>query len=144
MQSAWYKNKIVLGVVLIVVVALGLVLFGGDKAPKTEGGVVGEVTETTNVEPKTGEIAVTGKLGCTPLKSGAQPSADQCVLGLVGSDGKFYALETSKIEMAESGIEPNSTIKVVGVYTKIDAASEEAGVFKYGGVVAVRLMVINK
>ncbi len=144
MQSAWYKNKMVLGVVLIVVVALGLVLFGGDKAPKTEGGVVGEVTETTNVEPKSGEIAVVGKLGCTPLKSGAQPTNEQCVLGLVGSDGKFYALEYSKLEMAESGIEPNSVVKVVGTYTKVDASSEEATVFKYDGVMAIRLMVINK
>lgn len=143
--GAWYKNKMVMGIAVVVLIVLGFVLFsGGDKAPVKEGGVVSEVPKDTVVEPKSGEVVVTGKLGCTPLKSGATPSKDECVLGLVGNDAKFYALDYSKIETAEKGIETSEMVKAVGVFTKVDASSEEAGIFKYDGVMAVRLLLVSK
>lgn len=135
------KSKLVWAVVVIVVVLVGWMLFKGDTAPVA--GTPGENTEVTEsaAQPRAGETAVTGKLACTPLKSGAAPKADECVLGLNGSDGKFYALDTSKVESAESGINAESDITVVGVFTAVDADSEEAGIFKYDGVMAVRVMM---
>lgn len=134
------KKGLVIGVVVVVLVLLGWMLFKGDKMPSENGTPTNVVVEDSEIQPKAGEIAVDGKLGCTPLKSGAAPTADECVLGLMGADGKFYALDTSKIETAGSGINAESDIIVVGVLTAVDADSEEAGIFKYDGVMAVRVM----
>ncbi len=146
MQGAWYKNKVVLGVIVVVLVVLGVTLFGGDKeeVENVNTGGNNEQSEEVSVKPRSGEVLVTGKFGCTPLKSGATPTAAQCVLGLMGDDGKFYALDTSNIESAASNIDGNSSLKIVGVYTAINTSSEEAGVFKYDGVIAVRVMAENK
>lgn len=142
--SAWYKSKLVWLVVVVVVVVAGWAIVRGNKAsaPTNEG--TNNQQATVDTSPKAGEVAVVGKLGCMPLRSGKAPVGDECVLGLAGSDGKFYALNTSKIEAAGKGIEPNSTLKVVGTFTPIDTKSEEAGVYKYDGVLAVRIMELSK
>ena len=144
--SPWYKNKAVIGVIVVVVIVLGFLLFrgGGD----SEGAYVGNEdnasdTQTMSTEPKAGEIAVVGKLACTPLKSGGTPTQEECVLGLMGNDGKFYAIDTSKVESADKNIGPSSDVKIVGTYTAVAPNSEEAGIFRYDGVMAVRLMVVN-
>jgi hypothetical protein len=139
--SAWYKNKMVLAALALIVIVAGYAVFRGNGA-SNGGDVEDEKTEVT-AQPKSGEIAVVGKLACTPLKSGRTPSASECVLGLQGNDGKFYALDTSKVESAEKDIQPTSVIKVIGKYTPANTASEEAGIFRYDGVMAVRVIALN-
>lgn len=127
-------------VAVVVLVLVGWMLFKGEGANTNDGGTVVTEVESSAIEPKAGEIVVEGKFGCTPLKSGATPTASECVLGLMGSDGKFYALDTSKVESMDSDINQESTLQVVGVLTPVDTDSEEAGIFKYDGVMAVRVM----
>ncbi|MEK7194178.1 MAG: hypothetical protein AAB660_00620 [Patescibacteria group bacterium] len=145
-DGAWYKNKLVVGVIVVVVILVGFLLFRGGGNKTTTEIVTDEnkAEVVSKAEPKAGEIAVVGKLGCTPLKSGATPTKDECILGLVGDDGKFYAFDTSKIEAADNGIVTDSSIRVIGIFSPVDLASDESGSFKYDGVMMVRLMVLNK
>jgi hypothetical protein len=147
--GAWYKNKAVLGILVVIIVIGGFFLFKGGSdsmGGENTGGssVVVDNADSIDTAPKSGEVALMGKFGCTPLKSGATPTQAECVLGLMGDDGKFYALDTSKVEQLDANVGPESGLKVVGVMTPVDANSEEAGIFKYDGVVAVRLLVENK
>lgn len=142
--SAWYKSKLVWLVVVVVVVVGAWAVVRGNHAGAPANEETNNQQATVDTNPKAGEVAIVGKLGCMPLKSGKAPVGDECVLGLAGSDGMFYALNTSQIEAAGKGIEPNSTLKIVGKFTPVDTKSEEAGVYKYDGVIAVRVMGLNK
>lgn len=146
MQNAWYKNKVVIGVIVVILVVLGITLFGGDKVSNVDNMADNNSGEKQEVslDLKSGEIAVVGKFGCTPLKSGKTPTKEECVLGLVGDDGKFYSLNTSKVESIGNGVQSAEKIKVIGTYTATNASSEEATVFKYDGVMAVRVMSASK
>lgn len=132
------SKKIVIGLLVIAVAAGGYVLFKDKENGNIGGAVVGPEPKYT--DPKDGEIAVEGKLGCLPLKSGEAPSDDQCIIGLVGNDGKYYAIDTSKVEIIEKGIGIDTTVRLVGKYAKADTGSEEAGIFSYDGVLTVRVM----
>jgi hypothetical protein len=132
------SKKIGLLIVILVLVGGGLVLFKDRDSGQIGGAATGE--EKRYTDPQDGEIAVEGKLGCLPLKSGETPEGDTCIVGLVGGDGKFYALDTSKVEIIEKGIDIDTTVRLVGKYTKADTGNEEAGIFRYDGVLAVRVM----
>lgn len=132
------SKKIVIGLLVIIVAAGGYVLLKDKNDGQIGGAVTGE--EKRYTDPQNGEIAVEGKLGCLPLKNGETPSGDTCIVGLVGNDGKYYALDTSKVEIIEKGIDIDTTVRLVGKYTKADTSSEEAGIFSYDGVLAVRVM----
>lgn len=134
--SAWYKDKKILAGIALVVIVAGALLFMGGNGNGNGG-------EAEVDEPRSGEVAVTGKLGCTPLRSGATPTAAECVLGLQGDDGKFYALDTSKVESTDTGIEPDSEIRIVGTYAPANTSSQEASVFRYDGVLTVRVLSVN-
>lgn len=133
------KNKIIIGIVVLVLLVGGWVLFrdGGEDV----GGALGPGQEEPKfTDPRSDEIAVEGKLDCLPLKSGAEPEGDECVIGLVGSDGKHYALDTSKVEVIEKGIGAETVVRLVGKYSAADTGSAEAGNFRYDGVLSVRVM----
>lgn len=134
------KNKIVAGVIVLIVVVGGWMFLKGDKNEEPVGGAVVGTEEPKYTDPKDGEVALVGKLGCLPLKSGATPSGDDCIIGLLGADGKFYALDTAKVEVIEKGINLDTDVTLVGVYAKADANNEESGIFKYDGVLSVRVM----
>ena len=133
-------NKIIGVVVVLVLIIGGLMYFN-----RGDSDYAGEATgvapkETSASDPREGEKAFVGKLECVPLKTGATPSGDNCVIGLHGDDGKFYAMDNSKVEIIGKGLNPEGKVRIVGKYTATDSASEEAGIFAYDGVIATRVM----
>lgn len=133
------SKKIAILLVIIAVAVGGYYLFKDRDNGQIGGAYTGGV-EPKYTDPKEGEIAVEGKLGCLPLKSGETPSGDTCIVGLVGNDAKYYALDTSKVEIIEKGIDIDTTVRLVGKFTKADTGNEEAGIFTYDGVLSVRVM----
>lgn len=133
-KGPWYKNKVILGVAAVVVILLGMALFG------PSGGMNGG-SDAEDVRP--GEMAIVGKLACMPYKPGNQALEENCVLGLDANDGNFYALDTSKVEEAESGLEPDAELRLVGVLTPVNEDADVSDVFDYDGVLMVRLFMGN-
>lgn len=133
------NTKFITGLVVLVLIIGGFMFFNGDA--NNDGEVTGvPPKEISLTDPKDGEIAVMGKLECVPLKSGVAPSGDNCVIGLHGDDGKFYAMDNSKVEIIGKGLNPEAPVRIVGKYTAVDNSSEEAGIFAYDGVMATRVM----
>lgn len=142
--TPWYKGKTLWVVVVIVVVLVGLyMLMGGsssNNAPSnTNTNTTGQNTQQTDATPQAGEVAVDGRFNCLPLKGGKTPTADNCVLGIQGDDGKFYALDTSKIQSTDPNISAQGKVHAVGTLTPA-SSNAEAGNLMYDGVLAVRVM----
>lgn len=124
--------------IAVVLLLGGFLLFKGRDAGKIGGSVTsGELKRT---DPRSGEIVVEGKLGCLPLKSGETPSGDTCIVGLVGNDNKYYAIDTANVEVLEKGIDIDTTVRIIGKYVEADTDNAEAGIFTYDGVITVRVM----
>ncbi|MBX4195671.1 hypothetical protein KW796_01790 [Candidatus Parcubacteria bacterium] len=137
-NTPWYKKGWFIGLVVLVVLVGGWMLMRGDGE---DDGAPNNVTEEVPyTDPKGDEISVLGKLDCLPLQSGKVPTGDECIIGLKGSDGKFYALDTSKVEVIEKGIGLDTNVRVVGKFTGADQNSEEAKIYKYEGVLAARVL----
>ncbi len=92
-------------------------------------------------EARTGEIDATGVLDCTPHKSGKPVAEGECVMGLKADDGKFYSLDTSRMEDAKG--ENLSKVRVIGTFVPTDEANPEVGDFSYAGVITVRAIEAN-
>lgn len=133
-------KNIIIGVVAIVVIVGGAWYLMSRDGSDIGGAVTTPADETKYTDPQEGEVALTGTLACTPLKSGEPVAAEECVIGLQGSDGKFYALDTSKIEIISKGIDPDTSVRAVGTLTNVDRDSEEAGIFAYDGVIKARVL----
>jgi hypothetical protein len=58
-------------------------------------------------------VIITGSFTCLPLKSGEAPPAG-CVLGVKSGDGKYYALDISRIQDANTDLKADDTIAVTG------------------------------
>lgn len=134
------KNKFVAGLIVLIVVVGGWMLLKGGNTEEPVGGAFVGTEEPKFTDPKENEIAVVGKFGCLPLKDGSTPEGDECIIGLLGDDSKFYAIDNSKVEVIEKGINLETSVRLVGVFAKTDTSSEEAGIFKYDGVLSVRVM----
>lgn len=92
-------------------------------------------------EARTGEIDATGTLDCTPHKSGKPVAEGECVMGLKADDGKFYSLDTSKMEDAKGST--LEKVRVLGMLVLTDAENEEVGDYAYDGVITVRAIEAN-
>ncbi|MHB1330803.1 MAG: hypothetical protein ACYCY6_02440 [Minisyncoccota bacterium] len=134
-NGPWYKNKVVLGIGVLVLIIIGAALFGSSNG--SNGGDNAE-------DVRSGETAVVGKLACMPYKPGNQALEENCVLGLDANDGNFYALDTSKVEVAEPDLEPDAELRLVGVLTPVNPDAVESDVFDYDGVLTVRLFTSNE
>jgi hypothetical protein len=134
------NKNIIIGIVVIVLVALGFMLFKGGNGEEVGGAITSPEQEVKYTDPHEGETATEGRLACTPLKSGEATSPENCVIGLQGADGKFYALDTSTVEIISKGINPDTDVRAVGKLTNVDRGSEEAGIFVYDGVIKVRVL----
>ncbi|HRH25601.1 MAG TPA: hypothetical protein PLD99_01440 [Parcubacteria group bacterium] len=132
-------RNLAIAVVAIALIGGGYLLKNSD-APKV-------VTNTdanlalVSFEPRTGEIDATGVLDCTPHKSGKPVAEGECVMGLKADDGKFYSLDTSKMEDAKgSNLEK---VRVLGTFVATDAENPEVGDYAYDGVITVRAIEAN-
>lgn len=130
----WYKNKIVLAVGLLVILLIaGLVGFGGDDTDNEDSQVA---------QLQAGPVEVMGTIACLPYVSGDEDQ--ECVKGLLGDDGRNYALNTIGIKGAERNIGQGTEVVVKGTYQPANTDSEEVGIFKYEGVIVVTSLEENE
>jgi hypothetical protein len=131
----WYKNKITLAVALLIVLVVGGIIVS--KTRNGEGASRMQVAEESQLQA--GPVEVRGTVECLPYMRGG---ADQeCVNGLLGEDGNFYALSFASPRGVDRNIGRGSEVLVKGTYAPADTSSEESGVFRYEGVITVTSIV---
>jgi hypothetical protein len=136
--TPWYKNKVVIGVSLAVLVILLAVIIksGSTIIPNTKPV---DLTDSVAALPKSTETLITGKLNCLPFRNKQEITTENCVLGLISDDGKAYALDTVGITILSKTLKPQDEVRVVGTLeTPAAAVSENA--FDIVGVLAVRAL----
>ncbi len=129
----------------IAVVAIALIgggyLLTNDAKPQVANTNADANLALVTFEARTGEIDATGTLDCTPHKSGKPVAEGECVMGLRADDGKFYSLDTSKMEDAKG--ETLAKVRVLGTFVATDAENPEVGDYAYDGVITVRAIEAN-
>lgn len=130
----WYKNKLVIFLLVVVLVAGGLVLFKGNGEKTSSAG-----PETVvNSQPQSGEITVNGTISCLPYVISIE--GESCVKALKGDDGKVYALNSLKVGGKESQMSEGTKVTAIGTFDKADTSVDDAKVFKYDGVLNLRVL----
>lgn len=133
-------NKIITWVVVLAVIGAGIWYWAGHKGNDDQGGALqAGQQEAKYTDPKDGEVAVVGTWECLPLASGEEVTKENCLLGVKGDDGKFYALDTSKVEIIGKDVDKASKVRIVGTSSS-GSSSDLSGVFKYEAIVAVRVL----
>ena len=122
-------RNLTIGLATIAFIASGYFLFDfgvPNFAINKDKSKQGDTAAVININPKPGEVVVSGVLECTPLKSGLAVGEGQCIMGLKGDDKKFYSLDTTKLEEA-FGTQLKSGVMIAGTYVPADTSSSEAG-----------------
>lgn len=65
--------------------------------------------------PPDGDITIEGTTTCLPPKDPSKPTILLCALGLLGTDGNYYALS---YENSEDGMSVEGTVRVAGTFTR--------------------------
>lgn len=128
-----HKN-IIIGLVLVVVLAGIYFYIQRPASTDTTGAENAAAVIASDIMP--GEVEVVGSLACTPLINGETLDEGECVMGIQGDDGMFYALDTMELEVVED-TNLDGKVRVVGNYSP-RADSEETGMYDYVGVIKVR------
>jgi hypothetical protein len=137
-------RNLTIALAAVVIVGGGYFLYKNG-TPDLATNSVSDTAAVVNFEVRTGEVAVTGFFDCTPLKSGEPIKEGECVMGLKGDDGKFYALNTLNMEDARDNKTSNLTrVRAVGSFTPADTTNKEVGNYKYDGVLTVRTIEDTK
>ncbi len=89
----------------IIISAVAAVLIFGFLLYKGWGNVLNNEIDRT--------VIITGSFTCLPLKSGEAPPRG-CILGVKSRDGKYYALDISRIQDANTDLKAEDTIAVTG------------------------------
>lgn len=126
-NKGFMKRNIVWLVVLAAAIVFGLLVFNGwDK-------VVNETVDNMST--------VTGSFSCLPLKDGSDP-LENCQLGVHSKDGKYYALDISRIQDANTDLKVEDTIAVTGFLlpaSELDDAKWQA--YSVDGVIKVNTLL---
>lgn len=128
-----HKN-IIIGLILVIILAG--VFFYMQRPASRDTGEVENAAAAIASDVMPGEVEVVGSLACTPLVNGEALQEGECVMGLMGDDGMFYALDTMGLEIVED-TNLDGKVRVVGGYSP-KADSEETGMYDYEGVIKVR------
>lgn len=128
-MNQWYKNKIFLGVLIILVVGGFFAFRGSDKGSESLN------EDNDIVEVREGEISVTGEITCLTYRS-ATPG-QSCVKALKGDDGKMYALNSTGVGGAELAMPEGTKVTAVGVFEVADTSVDDSSVFRYDGVLVL-------
>jgi hypothetical protein len=127
-MNQWYKNKIFLGVLLVLVVG-GFFLFGrsDDNGRNSR--------DDDEVELRGNEISIKGTIECLPYK--AATAGQGCVKGVRGEDGKMYALNSITLNGIENTINEGQKVTAVGEFEPADTSVDDSSVFTYDGVLVL-------
>ncbi|MBX4198970.1 hypothetical protein KW800_01690 [Candidatus Parcubacteria bacterium] len=134
-------NKIIIGIVALVIIGVGAWYFISHKGNGEQigGAVTSSAPETKYTDPKQGEVAVVGAWDCLVRTDGSETTKDNCLFSLKGDDGKVYALDLSKVEVIGKGSDKAAKIRAVGTLGK-SSESDLSGIFNYDAVLAVRVI----
>ncbi len=128
-MNTWYKNKIILAVVVLVLVVVGYLLFKGNSE-------VNSYADMTEV--RSGEIKVEGVISCLPYRIAT--AGAECVKSLKGDDGKDYALSSADVKGVENTMSEGTKVTAVGVFEQADTSVDDSSVFRYDGVIVLRTL----
>lgn len=126
-MQEWYKNKVFLGVILVLVVS-GFFLFGSSKDNDS-------TRDNDEVEIGENEISVNGVIACLPYRS-ATPGQG-CVKGVRGDDGKMYAVNSITLNGIENTMDEGQKVTAVGEFEPADTSVDDSSVFRYDGVLVL-------
>lgn len=127
-NQGFLRRNAVWLVVLIAAIIFGFLLFKGwDKVVKEEIDSMSTIT---------------GNFSCLPLKEEAEPSNDECTLGVRSRDGSYYALDISRIQDANRDLKAEDTIAVTGfVLPQSAVASSEWAAYNVDGIIKVNTLL---
>lgn len=83
---------------------------------------------------------ITGSFSCLPVKAGAE--GEDCVLGIKGRDGSYYALDISRIQDANTDLKVEDTIAVTGfIKPEDEITNSEWSAFSVMGIIQVNTLL---
>lgn len=126
-MQEWYKNKLFLGVLLVVAIG-GFFLFSGSDNNDVE-------RENDEVELREDEISVAGVIACLPYR--AATPGQGCVKGVKGDDGKMYALNSIALNGIENTMSEGQKVTAIGEFEPANTSVDDASVFRYDGVLVL-------
>ncbi len=130
-MKTWYKNKIV-----IAVIVLGLLLIGWFTLPEKQETVVESGNNASSALEKTeGGVRVVGDIACLPYRNANKN--DGCVKGIKDDEGRYYAINSFAIKGAENSIPLGTRVVAIGSYEPADTSNSESSIFSYSGVLVV-------
>jgi hypothetical protein len=125
-MNQWYKNKGLWALILVIAIG-GFFLFGGSDDSSD--------TANQNLNLGEGQIAVKGEIACLPYRS-ATPGQG-CVKGIMGDDGKVYALNSIAVRNIENSMEEGTEVTAIGTFEPANTTVDDSSVFRYDGVLVV-------
>jgi hypothetical protein len=125
-NQGFLRRNIVWLVVLLAAVIFGFLLFNGwDK-------IVNEKVDSMTT--------ITGNFNCLPIKP--EVTETGCVLGVKAGDGKYYALDISRIQDANTDLKVDDTIAVTGTLQPASAVpGTEWDIFEVNGIINVNTLL---
>jgi hypothetical protein len=97
-----------------------------------------DTTDTVLAEPTPKESVIVGKLNCLPFKNHEPVTDANCVMGLIGDDGKAYSLDTTKLTIISKTLQVQDRVRAVGVLSAPNSSTDEGTAFAINGVLQAR------
>lgn len=127
-KEGFFKKNIVWVVVVVALAVFAYLMVNGwDK-------VVNEKVDKMTT--------ITGNFNCLPFKKNIEISETGCVLGIKDREGKFFALDISRIQDANTDLKVDDTIAVTGVLRpENEVPGTEWEIFEVSGIVKVNTLL---
>lgn len=122
------KKFVILGGIALLVVVF-LMILGYD--------------EIVNDDLGGGKFTLTGTFDCMPLKDAVKERGEECVLGFKSGKGRYYGLDISNIQAADTDIKADEAIAVTGFLAPESATSTRrlSDQFEIEGVILVNSLL---
>lgn len=133
-MNTWYKDKLILLVLLALIVG-GFLLFRSGSNNDSNS----STDESTNVsEVRSGEVEVKGAIACLPYRTVSAGQA--CVKAIKGDDGKVYALSSAEVRGVENTMSEGTKVTGIGTYQPANTSVDDGSAFNYDGVLVLRTL----
>lgn len=130
-------KNLVIGLLLIAALAGGAFIIKRTTTSGTAPRTV-DTTDSVAAQPTEKESVITGKLNCLPFKNSEPITDANCVMGLIADDGKAYSLDTTKLTIISKTLGVKDRVRVVGVLSTPNSATDEGTAFAIKGVLQAR------
>ncbi len=127
-NRGFIKKNAIWMIVLIALLVFGFMLFKGWDKVLNEG--------------IDGMVTVTGNFSCLPLADSSASPEEVCTLGVRSSEGKYYALDVSRIQDANTDLKAEDNIAVTGTLRpEGDIAGSEWSIYEIDGIIQVNTLL---